>query len=377
MTCDRCGESRTEGALFCPYCGADLREECPRCREYAAGGALFCGACGRRLPQERRPRRSPADRDLEQIERVSLVAVPAALVLLFLELWYMVSGTLEVWDWSADMSMSIYALVPNLVTVAEISGLQLQVAWILIEAAVLLSAVVLLWQSWTTVRDGEASAETLLETPVYRTSAVVAASLVASVALSLLLALLGVDIESADTPTGSDAEPLLTYADAAVWEEVIARVAPIGVPMAVAALICKRKGWWRMLFGGFGMSRLSVLLILLSALMFGFAHYSGWGLWKVLPTFATGLLLGYLYVRVGVHATIVAHFIIDYMAVTAYDTTFSMTVTSVAMLALLVLGIAVWILYAAKLWRNRGALKEMPNWMPPDQESSFSRRRDD
>jgi hypothetical protein len=38
----------------------------------------------------------------------------------------------------------------------------------------------------------------------------------------------------------------------------------------------------------------------------------GWGPWKVIPTFITGALFGYLYIKVGLHAAIAMHFLFDY-----------------------------------------------------------------
>jgi hypothetical protein len=45
------------------------------------------------------------------------------------------------------------------------------------------------------------------------------------------------------------------------------------------------------------------------------AHTTNWGYWKAIPTFVAGLALGYLYLRKGIHTSIILHFSIDYMII--------------------------------------------------------------
>jgi membrane protease YdiL (CAAX protease family) len=54
--------------------------------------------------------------------------------------------------------------------------------------------------------------------------------------------------------------------------------------------------------------------MIISGALFGLAHYSGWDdqAWKVLATGIMGVFLGYLFVRFGLYAAILMHFIIDY-----------------------------------------------------------------
>ena len=117
---------------------------------------------------------------------------------------------------------------------------------------------------------------------------------------------------------------MMILSNASVWEEVTMRLFLLGIPLFIIRSFSRegyrsgfeaisRRGWrFRELLGGSGRFDVwSVSLILLTAGMFGFAHL-GWGVWKVLPTFASGLLFGYLFVRVGLHGAIVVHFLIDY-----------------------------------------------------------------
>ncbi|MGA1793799.1 MAG: CPBP family intramembrane glutamic endopeptidase [Thermoplasmatota archaeon] len=120
----------------------------------------------------------------------------------------------------------------------------------------------------------------------------------------------GLDILSSETPIWIR---MFLLADASVWEEISGRVILIGLPMFIYRSISGGKGvQWKQLVGGtgnFGFGE--VFLILLSASLFGLAHL-GWGPWKVVPTFVHGLLFGYLFVKVGLHASIAMHFLFDY-----------------------------------------------------------------
>ncbi len=103
---------------------------------------------------------------------------------------------------------------------------------------------------------------------------------------------------------------------AVVWEEIVVRVAFIGVPMALYALVKGKKGLRRYLLGGFGFdNRLPVIFVLISSLMFAMAHLPGWDIYKMLPTFVAGLAFGYLFVKDGLHSAIMLHFFWNFMSV--------------------------------------------------------------
>lgn len=378
MTCGRCAECLDQGMRFCAYCGEELRDDCPECESNRAMGSAYCGGCGKRLGCARREP-APAEDD-DVLGKIVGLCVPALLIVLLIEIAFMVGGTFSVIDYATSASMKILMLLPHLVTVGTITGTALQIAWLLIELAVLASFVVLVWNTWRAMpRDRKPTVDEVVGSQLGRTGSVYAMILAVSVALTFVMMALGVDLgSSSGNPTGNTPQALLSYADAGVWEEVISRLVPMGIPMAIAALACGRKDSWRFLFGGFGLSRLSVVLIFISALMFGFAHMSGWGLWKVLPSFLTGLLLGYLYARVGIHASILAHFGVDYLAVISYTDSMALTgISSMLLLVLVGLGFVALAMHARKAWMGREELRSMPNWMPPDQEIIFSKREED
>ncbi|MDR0309243.1 MAG: CPBP family intramembrane metalloprotease [Candidatus Methanoplasma sp.] len=109
-------------------------------------------------------------------------------------------------------------------------------------------------------------------------------------------------------------QEMYSLVQASVWEEVITRMVYIGLPiMVISLIITRRKESLKCLFGGFGMSWAAVVLIMISSVIFGFAH-SGWGYtWKIISTGISGTFLGYLFVRFGIYASILLHFLVDYL----------------------------------------------------------------
>lgn len=362
MACDRCEESREAGYAFCMHCGEPL-DDCPDCDASREKGYDFCPTCGRRLTAPDLGRRSPYR---------TVIAVGAAIlaILLISEAVALVAGAPSVWSWAEDVAVSILVLKPELYIAGYISGLALQVFWVIQVVVLLVCLIILFRQTLPALRAPRREIlDRLEDTPLYWMAMVLCATLVLNVVCALPSMGSSLDV---DNPIGFVPDALYAYANAAVWEEVITRIAFIGVPMAIMAACHLRKDFWRYLLGGFGMSRLAIVLIFASALVFGFAHMSGWGLWKVLPTFISGIALGYLYVRFGIHVSIMMHFAIDYMAVLLDGA--MLTIVGMIMFAMLLIGIVCIMEIAKRLWTSRSALREMPAVMPPDQESIFSRR---
>lgn len=111
-------------------------------------------------------------------------------------------------------------------------------------------------------------------------------------------------------------EKLYAFANAAVYEELITRLLLIGIPLLIMDTFRRKrriKGIHYILGGKFSLNFSSITLILISSLVFAFAHYFSWGLYKVLPTFIGGIIFGYLFIKKGLYACIVLHFFVDYL----------------------------------------------------------------
>src|SRR5207245_3280729 len=80
-------------------------------------------------------------------------------------------------------------------------------------------------------------------------------------------------------------------------------------------------------------------LLFASSAIFGLAHAPGWGLWKVVPAMVAGLGFGYLFLRHGIGAAILAHFVNDYAIPLSYEGVGGEAL--MILIDLLVLGLAV------------------------------------
>src|SRR5205809_7785179 len=93
--------------------------------------------------------------------------------------------------------------------------------------------------------------------------------------------------------------------------------------------------------------------------VFGLAHAPDWGWLKVIPAMVAGLGFGYLFLRHGIGAAILAHFVNDYAATLSYEGAGGEALLIV--IELMVLGLAVagagflgW--YAIAAWRRLRSL---------------------
>jgi hypothetical protein len=116
-------------------------------------------------------------------------------------------------------------------------------------------------------------------------------------------------------------ELLYRLFNAAVWEELVSRSVLIGVPLLVLAVFLRwERPYYRFLIGGgMRLNALTIWLIIISSLVFAFAHVGSWDLWKVPQVLVSGMALGYAFVRFGVHASILLHFSINFVTSWVYE----------------------------------------------------------
>ena len=309
MTCDRCEEAAREGCRFCPKCGEPL-DACTMCADYASKGYEYCGRCGRYL-------KGPEKKEDYIVEKTVFITVICVAVMLAIEAVSMLWYSVDTYRFLADRSMDVIILLPQIVTVGAISGVALQLFWILVMAVIVASCILIAYQSRTIAdRSSPNFIPRIRSTPIYWIALFFGAYLILSIVISAIEGALGYSIIiPEDMPTGATPESIFAFADAAVWEEVISRLIPIGIPMVVVAGLCGRRDCLKYLFGGFGVTRVALVLIVVSGVIFGMAHEGAWGGPKIVPTMIGGLFMGYLFVRFGIHASIAFHFLLDYSVV--------------------------------------------------------------
>jgi hypothetical protein len=147
----------------------------------------------------------------------------------------------------------------------------------------------------------------------------------------ITLLLFGIETESPNFDELETWELMFTLARASVWEEVVSRILYIGLPLFFLHLITGKDltnddmagngveldgAWYRHLLGGnLSVTPLTAFLVLFSSLLFGLAHISSWDAFKIAPTVVGGIALGYLFLKKGVHVSIMLHFAIDYLSI--------------------------------------------------------------
>jgi len=194
-------------------------------------------------------------------------------------------------------------------------------------------------------------------------------------------------------PTAKTAWVLLyELANAGVYEEFAFRLLLIGVPMALGSVILRIMevnrggmwngrgsagrhivGAWRYLIGGVVRSdspRETVLaswvFLLASSTIFGLAHAPGWGSWKVIPAAVAGLGFGYLFLRYGIGAAILAHFVNDYLLALTYEGVGGAgleVVLSLLFIVLAVAGAGFFVWYGLRAWQSLTGL--VAGYRPP------------
>lgn len=235
----------------------------------------------------------------------------------------------------------LFVILPVVVDLFQISGYTLVVYYFFLIAVIVASC---LWIFLTSLsyfkKEARMSADSRRHSAMFDTLGLLFATFFFSVVTALLA-----QPSSDEVPTISDfSETLFLLANASVWEELVTRVLLIGIPLLVWALLRgsrKNKVQSYFLGGGFTMNIPEVTLILVSSVIFGFAHFEGWGTWKIIPTTIAGLAFGYLFLKHGLAAAIMMHFATDYLSlpVEAYNSIGLEIVTG--------LGILLWIAFGA------------------------------
>lgn len=296
---------------------------CPRCRMSVSGGANFCPYCGYRLRTPSAPVPPPFSPPARQtaLDVVRGIGTYATLLLTILLTINVIIALWSLWlvlPETAESKIYLFIVVPWIVNLVELGGVSFALYYLFVVIVVALSFIWMLWKSRKTfIQELMVVDLPSGHSPIYRTGTLFFALLSFNFFYYLLLGSLGINPTTPDYSTGELWKILYSLTNASVWEEIITRVAFIGVPLLSYDALKHRKMHWKSYFlgGGMEVGRKEAMLLVFSSTMFAAAHLSNWDIFKFPPTFIAGLALGYLFIRFGLYASIMLHFAFDYLSV--------------------------------------------------------------
>lgn len=217
-----------------------------------------------------------------------------------------------------NTSYPLYLVAPTLITMFDLPGKALQGYYIFLVVAITVSVIWLLWKSAPGFFEEISMKGTSRKhSAILDLCMLMFAITFMNFAIVFLMLLTGYD--PSDAVGDADLwELLFLLANASVWEEIVSRVLLIGIPLLLYDYATKRtktKKRAYILGGGFDLGIPETCLLVASSVFFGFAHYEGWGSWKVFPAAVAGVAFGYMFLRHGLASAIVLHFAFDYLSI--------------------------------------------------------------
>ncbi len=339
--CVRCGSQLEPGANYCHRCGQPVAPAVPMYPQYP-------------------PYVPPKDASLRDLVMgVGMYATLAFLVLMVVNVCIAAWGTGLVYP-HMDKHIYLFIITPFIVNIAELGGWPFFLYYVLLVATIAISLV------WVVVKSLRPMASELKierpaqgHSPLYVLGTVLMAVLSFNVIYYFLVEASGVVPSTPSFSTRELWQVLFSFAHASVWEEVASRVLLVGVPLLLIDLVRRRmvpdlkmRKWHNYLLGGnFPIGRKEAALMLFSGFMFGMAHVFSWDLYKVFPAAVAGVAFAYLFLKLGLYASILMHFGIDFMSVPMSvfpdDTTITLML-GLAVLAWVAVGALYVVLYASK-----------------------------
>ena len=257
----------------------------------------------------------PPNNTLSALTRAAgLILMFICTAVLFFEVFTVFWSFGTIWSNIGSGHVGILILAPSPCVLTRITGAAAEMYYLFIVASVIVSFVVLLYTSRDGIRNIlQRKKVRVYDIPLYGVVTLFAADISFNIIFNAAIMASG-GTPTVPEPSGPIWTEWFSYMNAAVWEEILCRVLMIGLPMAAVGLMTGERGSWKRLFGRFDADRAAVVFILVSASLFAYGHLDGWDVYKLIPTFVGGLALGYLFVRYGIHAAIMLHFLINYLS---------------------------------------------------------------
>lgn len=328
-----------------PFTGAFEFVLCPSCK-YGVHPSKANAAPPGAVAPHKVPKGVPPSEALEMLKRLdepephwvrrlaragTTAGVGITVFLLCANLVALVVGVPVVLAYAAENSdpiVSIFLLFPFPTLLFAFGGMA-AAAWFLLLAAVIGGSAFLFlrahvpgaWRLFLRVFDGEGAPPLSEPNGLFTMARLFSVSIAVAIGVAALASAVGA---TPTVPAVFESEPfgvsLILLAHASVWEELVTRVLLLGVPLLLIHLVGRGRletpARRYFLGGGFVLDGPALAFVVFQAAVFGAAHVPGWDLWKFPSTFVTGLVLGVLFLRFGLAACFLLHFLNDYLAAT-------------------------------------------------------------
>lgn len=346
--CIQCGTHFKQGAVFCEMCGAvrpSMRTMPPTSHMDWRTWAL------RRDQYPIAQRRTPWRALLKAFFSFSVFTVIISLIAGLVALIYGM-GLVTPYILDTGYNYDLFIVIPIFIALANLSGNILLAYYFAIVAAIVASCA---WVFLTSYKgffnELTVKAKPREHSPIFDISGLVFANVFLTLVILFIAVILGAG-DTDDVVEGDLEEMLFALANASVWEEVIVRILMIGLPLVVVDLIRKKKMRWHayIIGGKFEIGIPEVVLVIVSATIFGYAHFLGdWGFWKVPAASIGGIAFGYLFLKHGLASAIVMHFAIDYAGMPSQVFGYSNTVEGILLLIWVGLGFVFTVYYLTRI----------------------------
>jgi len=322
-------------------------DKCTECDQWERRGAKFCMNCGRKLDDDS----YHSDKTYDTV---------ALLCSLFVAIICVVTVVYAILNINALIT-SLDGYTVSMLGLFYVGGTAREIYMVLIVIADIAVIVYALYTHIAAVRKNN-NHDIVRHSGFGAASVVICMVIAFSTTYSLFSLVTGLTIDSSWIDEYTNMQLTFMFMNAGFSEEIQYRVFLIGVPMVLLALLHNMdKRSWQYLFGGFGMTKTALILMLISSLFFGLAHYNGWGAVKVPMTIVVGFAFAYLYVQYGLYACVIAHIANDCLTILTYaglDALF--VIIFFSMIIIGAIAIAMWI---SNLKMNAGTVRTL-EWFP-------------
>jgi len=298
---------------------------CPRCGHPVLPEANFCASCGQQLyvpfdiPRLPTSSTQSAMMTIKQILRgVGTYTVLSLVAITILNIFILIWSIQLVLPQTPNYHTTLFIIVPWIVNLVELTGISFAIYHVLLVLAIVNSFILLIWKS-RRLFIRELSVEKAVEkhSPLYVVGTIFFAVLFFNVIYYLILSAAGITPRTPELEGRELWKLLYGFASASVWEEIVSRMLLIGIPLLIIDKARRRGRSLKNYFlgGNFSLGKFEITFLIISSIFFSSAHFFSWDAFKLLPTFVAGLALGYLFLTQGIYASIMLHFMVDYLSI--------------------------------------------------------------